>query len=192
MTRRALLRSWFVKPPLGGKWALLWIIASLPITVLIRSTMNCPDPVGECCTPFLILTLVTAVLLGSWSAVAAAIAAAGVSYLLFVPAPGMPMGHDGGELFGLLLYCFFTGAIIWSVAFTRRTFARYSRIAADEKASGVIFSSEDGQAWVSWPGSPSPLRLGPSDEVSEMMADFVAQAELGQRLARSSERETVS
>lgn len=192
MTRRALLQNWFVKPPLSGKWAVLWIILTLPLAALIRSTMSCPDPIGECCTPFLVLTMATAVVLGTWSAIAAAVAAASVSYLLFAPTPGIAMSHEGGEFWGLTLYFLFAAGVIWSVDFTRRTFRRYSRIAATEPSSGIIFSSEDGQAWVSWPGSPSPIRLGPAEEVGEMMTDFIAQVELGQRLARSAERETVS
>ena len=190
VTRRGLLRSWFVRPPLAGKWAAIWILLTLPIAILIRSTMQCPDPVGECCTPFLVLTLVTAVLLGSLSAIAAAVAAAVVSYLLFAPTQGLHVGHDGGEFWGLLLYFLFSGAVIWSVDFTRRTFARYSRVGGEESSSGIIFSSEEGQAWVSWPGNSSPVRLGPDGEVSEMMQDFIAQVHLGRRFEKMVERET--
>src|SRR5262249_786662 len=64
------------------------------------------------------------------------------------------------------------------------SFARFSRIASTkERSSGVIFSLEGGQAWASWPGSPAPVRLGPEHEVTVMMQDFIAQVELGHRLA---------
>lgn len=48
--------------------------------------------------------------------------------------------------------------------------------------TGIIFSLESGQAWASWSGSRQPLRLGPQHEVAEMMQDFLAQLELGQRI----------
>ena len=51
-----------------------------------------------------------------------------------------------------------------------------------ERASGVIFSLERGQAWASWPGAAT-VRLGPHKEVAAMMEDFLAQVELGERLA---------
>ena len=47
---------------------------------------------------------------------------------------------------------------------------------------GVIFSLQDGQAWASWPTAGFHLRLGPRDDVAEMMKDFVAQVEMGKRL----------
>ena len=48
----------------------------------------------------------------------------------------------------------------------------------------VVFSLEGGQAWASWYGSHSWVRLGPEADVAEMMEDFLAQRELGKRLAR--------
>ena len=49
----------------------------------------------------------------------------------------------------------------------------------------VVFSLEGGQAWASWYGSHSWVRLGPEADVAEMMEDFLAQRELGKRLART-------
>ena len=52
----------------------------------------------------------------------------------------------------------------------------------DGIAAPVVFSLEGGQAWASWYGSHSWVRLGPENEVAEMMRDFLAQRELAKRL----------
>jgi hypothetical protein len=47
----------------------------------------------------------------------------------------------------------------------------------------IIFSLLDGHVWASWPGSDASVNLGAQEEVTEMMSDFLAQCELGERLA---------
>ena len=57
------------------------------------------------------------------------------------------------------------------------------RIELDRTESGgIIFSLEGGRVWASWPGTDSNVVLGTKDEVAEMMRDFLAQVELGERL----------
>ena len=190
MTRTKLLRSWFIEPPLSGKLAALWILLSLPLAMLIRSTMDCPDAIGECCTPLIILVMLTAVLLGSVGAGAVAVLAA-VASLLVSSNQGthgqMAMATEGGEVWGMALYVLYCVAVIAAVELTRRTFARHSRYSSpNESSSGIIFSVEQGQAWASWPGNPLPVRLGPAPEVTTMMQDFILQAELAHRLAQYS------
>jgi hypothetical protein len=51
-----------------------------------------------------------------------------------------------------------------------------------ERRNGIIFSLEGGEALASWPGSGRPMRLGPHDEVAEMMVDFLMQRDVGRRL----------
>ncbi len=103
----------------------------------------------------------------------------------------MRMAGDS-EFWGAMLFLLYCLLIVFTVEFVRRSFARFSRLASvKETSSGVIFSLEGGQAWASWPGSPSPVRLGPESEVTEMMHDFIAQVELGKRMAkRAAERQT--
>jgi hypothetical protein len=48
----------------------------------------------------------------------------------------------------------------------------------------VVFSSLNGRVWASWPGTDASVDLGPLDDVTEMMRDFLAQRELGERLAQ--------
>ncbi len=47
----------------------------------------------------------------------------------------------------------------------------------------ITFSLMNGTVWASWPGK-GPVELGESDAVTSMMTDFLAQYELGKRLAR--------
>jgi hypothetical protein len=187
MTHTELDQSWFLRPPVRGKWAVVWIVAALPVATIVRSTMMCPDPIGECCTPLFIFVMLTAVMLGWIGAVVATLLSAVVSIALFVPrANGMEMAPMG-EFWSALLFFFYCAMIIGAVEYVRRSFARYSRVAGTKEASsGVVFSIEEGQAWANWPGHASPIRLGPDEEVTAMMKDFVAQVEVAHRLARRS------
>jgi hypothetical protein len=184
MTRTALLRSWLVAPPLQGRWLALWIIVALPVAALIDRTMGCPDAIGECCTPFFLFILITAVLFGWRAAVVGAVASAAAAYWLDTRPPNaMHMGGEVGVAFGAGLFFAYCAVIIIVVELTRRTMARFARLHnPNEYSSGVIFSLEKGQAWASWPGEPMPVRLGPQQEVAAMMEDFLAQLELARRL----------
>lgn len=186
MTRTALLRSWFVAPPLDAKGAVTWFLIALPVAGLIRASMQCGDMAGECCTPLLLFVLLSAILLG-WAGAVLATVAAIVTAALFWPGQAHHMHESGWEFWGVILFVLYSALIIGAVEFTRRTFARFSRLAdLQEHSSGIIFSVERGQAWASWPGSPAPVRLGPQDEVAEMMKDFIAQRACSERLARAS------
>ena len=46
----------------------------------------------------------------------------------------------------------------------------------------IIFSLHDGYVLASWPGTNASVRLGRHETVAAMMADFLAQDELGKRL----------
>jgi hypothetical protein len=54
----------------------------------------------------------------------------------------------------------------------------------DPYADGIIFSLDNGEVWASWNGSGQATHLGPRERVEAMMEDFLAQGELGKRLAR--------
>lgn len=186
MTHTNISQSWFVAPPLRGAWpAVFWILLSLPVATAIRSVMNCGEVIGECCTPLFLYVMVSAVLLGPLVALVTTGASAAVSLILFSEqANRVKMGPDG-EFWGLALFLIYCFLIVGAVESVRRSFVRFSRLAGGrERSSGVVFSLEGGQAWANWPGAPSPVRLGPENEVTEMMQDFVAQVKLGRRLDR--------
>jgi hypothetical protein len=47
----------------------------------------------------------------------------------------------------------------------------------------VVFSLLDGLVWASWPGKDISVELGHCSVVADVMRDFLAQCELGERLA---------
>jgi hypothetical protein len=47
----------------------------------------------------------------------------------------------------------------------------------------ITFSMIDGNIWASWPGKNSSVELGRYDDITYMMRDFLAQCELGERMA---------
>jgi hypothetical protein len=52
-------------------------------------------------------------------------------------------------------------------------------------SEAVVFSLLNGFVWASWPGASGSVRLGRYEGVVDMMRDFLAQSELGDRLARA-------
>jgi|KBSMisStaDraftv2_1062788.scaffolds.fasta_scaffold2745647_1 hypothetical protein len=47
----------------------------------------------------------------------------------------------------------------------------------------IVFSLADGVVWASWPEKTGWVELGPYNDVTEMMRNFLAQCELGERMA---------
>jgi hypothetical protein len=87
------------------------------------------------------------------------------------------------DIAALSTFLGFSAFAIFVVQLFRMTAARSLRQAgAEGRASGIVFSLDDGQAWASWYGVDAPVRLGPRDEVVQMMGDFIAQVELGKQL----------
>ena len=54
----------------------------------------------------------------------------------------------------------------------------------------VIFSCIDNFVWASWPGAVSMVRVGGYEAVTAAMREFLAQGELGERLANGTPRTT--
>ena len=52
------------------------------------------------------------------------------------------------------------------------------------RMDAIIFSLSDDIVWASWPDKIGKVKLGPSDAVTYMMRDFLAQCELGEQLTR--------
>lgn len=59
-------------------------------------------------------------------------------------------------------------------------------MSADKKLpmDTIIFSLVNGTVWASWPSKSASVELGHSDAVTYMMRDFLAQCDLGERMAR--------
>ena len=53
----------------------------------------------------------------------------------------------------------------------------------DEPNDNIVFSYIDGYVWMSWPGAVAAVRVGTYEAATAAMQDFLAQCELGERLA---------
>jgi hypothetical protein len=92
----------------------------------------------------------------------------------------------------LMSECFISAASVFlagsavtigTVVLMRRVLAAAQTWGVVESAGGIVFSLRDDEVWASWYGSDQPVRLGSQDKVEYMMADFLAQGELGRRLS---------
>lgn len=104
--------------------------------------------------------------------------------LLFMK-PQFQLTTTPAEILGFVVFQCSAALVIGLVEAVRTIVENSLRPARpDGFAAPVVFSSEGGKAWASWYGSHSWVLLGSEDEVAEMMADFLAQRELAQRLER--------
>jgi hypothetical protein len=63
-----------------------------------------------------------------------------------------------------------------------------ARSDGNEYDDEIVFSYIEGYVWMSWPGAVGAVRVGPYQASTEAMRDFLAQCELGERLANGSDR----
>lgn len=177
MTLVGLLRKWLVATPLAGKQALLCAVAALAVPTLLRESVD-GIVVGIGFTPYSPFVLLSAILLGWRQASVVALASAVLGDALFV-GPSYQLIEGPTDVFGVVAFLVTSALIIGLVQAVRTAF---EDLVCPTSGGGVIFSLERGQAWASWPTAGFHLRLGPQDEVVEMMTDFIAQVEFGKRL----------
>jgi hypothetical protein len=165
------------EPVLTGRRAQIFAVAAISAPSLISLSLPQVVSTGLFLTyvPFLLLS---AVLLKPLEAALVALASALVADFFFID-PRLSLSTSPNDLFGmgmLLLICAFS---ILLVDILRGRVARKS----DGPSGSVIFSERGGVAWVSWnSGDQPPVKLGPHKDVAEMMEDYIAQVELGDRL----------
>lgn len=179
---RNRLAQWLWAPALEGRLALVCGVAAVALPTGIRSVLN--GTVTGCeFTPYLPFVLLAAISLRWWQVGAVALASVAIMGGLFV----VPLDELHGQSCFISAAAMFLGAsaIIVAVAtMVRRVIADAQRRRVDDSEGGVVFSLEKGQVWASWYGSDPPMRLGSEERVGTMMEDFLAQVELGKRLAR--------
>jgi hypothetical protein len=179
MTLVGLLRKWLVTTPIAGKPALWFAVAAVGLPTLYRMSLDgIVMGIGYC--PYLPFVLFSAVLLGWRQAAVIALISVAVVDVLFV-GQRFQLFEGPTDMLGDLGFLVASALIIALVQAIRTAF---EDLVGPTVAGGVIFSLKDGQAWASWPTAGYHLRLGPQDDVAEMMKDFVAQVELGKRLNR--------
>jgi hypothetical protein len=181
-----LLRKWLVVTPLLGKWALLVSILAIGIPTLLRASVVGTVSGAEF-LPYFPFVLIAAVVLEWKPAVIIMLFSALLADWLFVE-PQFYLLAKPGHFFGVLM--FLTGSSL-VIALVHAIRTALHDLVGPTSENGVIFSLKDGQAWASWPTAGFHLRLGPQNEVADMMKDFLAQRELANRLAAAAQTKTV-
>jgi len=182
--RSALLATTLVTPPLAGPIAVIGSVLALAVPTAFLS-LDQSLPAGACCTTYLPFVILSAVLMGPLYASIVAIGSAGLADALFM-GTRYHLFETPMDSFGNTTTLVSSALVIGLVCLFRKVLARQSRARTHQSKSGVIFSLEKGVAWASWTGSSNPVNLGPQEEVAKMMRDFLAQLELGRRLANRS------
>ena len=182
MTLIDKLSRLLLAPPASGRKALIYAILLVTIPTLIRWSAD--DVAGES-LPFFIyipFVILDGAILNWWHASIVALVSWFTGDLLFMH-PRYEFGLSVVEILYFAVFVTSSAFIIALVEAVRTIVENSLRPARPEGFSApVVFSLEGGQAWASWYGSHSWVRLGPVDDVAEMMHDFLAQRELGKRL----------
>jgi Domain of unknown function (DUF4118) len=171
-TRR---RAW-ESPLLTGRRAQIFAVVAIAAPSLIWLLLSQLVSTGVFLTyvPFVLLS---AVVLRSLDAALVALACALVADFFFME-PQWELSTSPNDLFSMGMLLVISAFSIFLMRIIRH------RVSAslDEPSGSVIFSEKGGEAWVNWHGSKSPVKLGPHKDVAEMMEDYIAQVELGERL----------
>lgn len=170
-------------PPASGLRALVYAILLIAIPTAIRLLL---DEILGGGYPFIIympFLILTGALL-SWRYAAIVSALAWLTGDLLFMQPRFSMAFDVPQAIGLIIFATSSFLIIGLAESVRTIVESSLRPARPDGvfSAPVVFSLERGHAWASWYGSNSWVRLGPEEEVAEMMRDFLAQQELGKRL----------
>jgi hypothetical protein len=171
-------------PPATGWRALIYGLVLIATPTVLRIVVN--ELIQGRLAFFVYIPFV--ILAGAflaWKHAAVVALACGIIALLFFVEPYYRIGINAYEVIGFAIFAVSSVLIIALVEAVRTIVENSLRPARPEGLSTpVVFSLEGGQAWVSWYGSHSWVRLGPEEEVAEMMEDFLAQRELAKRLTR--------
>lgn len=187
MTIKAVLRRWLESHPFNGRAAIVVGMIAVAIPTAIRLSVDGVVS-GTAVTGYVPFVLLSAVLLGWLNASIVAIASALIGDMLFVGPPNQVF-EGPADIFVVGLFLLVSGVLIGFVELVRRIVAEDDKVEEAAEPAGIIFSLEKGEAWASWRGHATPVRLGPQNEVAEMMEDFLAQVEVARRLNRQA-RET--
>lgn len=180
MSFNAALKKVLRAPPLKAGWALLFGLAAIIVPTFIRA-LALGSGAGTVFTLYIPFVLLAAALLRARHALIVALGSAAVGNFLFMGDWARFAGVPG-DLIGVAAFLLSSALIIGFVRAARKLVEGPHE--AGEEAQGVVFSSEGGQAWASWYSARPSVRLGPKTEVAVMMEDFLAQMEVGERLAR--------
>ena len=175
---QAGFHRWLLTPLVTGRLAFLCGVAAVALPTMVRAAVS--GVVTGCeFTPYLPFVLITALALGWWQAGAVALASVAVLGGLFF-GPSHQYFASSCFMSGAAIFLASSAMMIGIVVLLRRTVAAILNRGASD--GGVVFSLRGDQVWASWYDQGPPVRLGSEGDVSAMMADFLAQVELGKRL----------
>jgi len=182
--RSRISKNWLFAPPLRRAPAWAVTIASIAIPTLIRLDMT-PGVDDQTCTIFCPFVLATSILCGWRYAAVVTVATAIACNTLLMGVP-YKFHFTRAEIEGIGTYVAYSAFLITVVGLFRAAASRSLRQAgAKGNEKGVVFSLDGGEAWASWYGVEAPVRLGPRDQVVQMMEDFIKQVELGKKFERN-------
>ena len=179
-------------PPAIGIRALLYVIVLILVPTAIRQIRD-SFLAGHLSFLIYVPFVIMAAILLRWTyAAAVALASWAVANVLFLE-PRYQFTLDRVEEVSFVIFALSGALLIALIEAVRRIVENSLRPARPDTSftTPVVFSSERGQAWASWYGSHSWVRLGPEDEVAECMQDFLAQRAVAERLHRKARPEKV-
>ena len=184
MTLVDRLSRLLLAPPVQGWRALIYGLCLIAIPTILRIMLS--ELIQGRLAFFVYIPFVIAAgAFLAWRHAAIVALASGIIALLFFVEPYYWIGINAYEVIGFAIFAVSSVMIIALVEAVRTIVENSLRPARPEGLpTPIVFSLEGGQAWVSWYGSHSWVRLGPEEEVAEMMEDFLAQRELAERLNR--------
>ena len=173
--------NWFLAPPVTGRRAFFWSLVAVGLPTLIRASVQGPVT-GIPLEPYLPFILLSAIALRWQHATAVALASAMVGSIMFIEPRFVPFAGPT-DWFAIVVFLVASGMIIKFVHALKGVVVATPGSPAARHRRGIVFSCEAGDAWASWQGHQCTVRLGTSDEVASMMEDYLAQRELGRKLA---------
>ena len=183
MTLIGMFGKWLAAPPVTGTRAFAGAIALVAVPTLLRLAVD-GEVTGIGFLTYSPSVLLAALLLGPALGALVAVAGAAMADSLFV-GPRYQLLEGPTDLLGGAVFLVSAAlAIVLVQACRSQMRDRRAWRDAGQASSGLVFSLDHGQAWASWYEGGPPVRLGPQEEVAEMMQDFLAQLELGKRLTR--------
>ena len=173
-----LLKMALQQPPLTGGRALLFGTAALTAPTLMHFVV---DGSGRALAfvAYFPSVVLAALVMRSWQAALFAVACACASDWFFLEQTDH-LTFSANDVLGIPIFLAASALIIAVVRAMRGFIERIH--SPNASPSKLIFSEEKQQAWVHFDNDRPSVRLGPHEEVAEMMEDYIAQVEFGRRL----------
>ena len=190
MNSRLIVRKWLSATPLTGLPMLLCVLASLIAPTLMGLSVDGAIE-GSGFTPYLPFVLLAALVL-RWQISAVLVAASASLGDFFFVGARHELLETPSDIFGIFAFAAAAALAIGLAHAFRKAVADPTWLNGSNEASkGIVFSQQGGQVYASWYGGRSFVPMGPEADVAKMMQDFLAQRDVGKRLANRSSGERI-